>query len=383
MSAPGIGFPEHEISIELGGEKVVGWETYEIEVSMLDPTDRFRIRMPFSREAWDLCKPDHTVRVLIDDVVVMNGFIDERLVPEDDEAVEIVGRDRAGRLVDESAPSLNFSGLEMFELIKRVAAPWFTAVSFSNARNRNVLRGKGKRARAAGEPVVLKTRKAIGTRIEPGQTRWQVIEDLCTQAGYLAWSSGDGTELIVGKPNYDQELQFKFFKPKADSTRGDESTVIGMGTREAVTQRYSRIIVVGSGIGTDVNYGSTVASRYGEALDNPASKEGDGVDFSQPKRLIAVRPVNSIKEAQELADREMAKRDAHGTMVTVLAPGHGQVIAGAYTTIFAPDNLALVEDERIGLKGSFMIVSCTYRGHRDAGEQTSMTLVRSGAELIS
>ena len=244
-------------------------------------------------------------------------------------------------------------------------------------------RGKGKKARAAGDPVVLRTRRSIGSRVEPGQSRWQVIQDVCGQAGYLCWPSGDGLELIVGEPNYDQEVQFKFFMPMADSTRQNESTVLGMGQRRSTAARYSRIIVVGSGTGTATNYGAAVASQYGEAKNNPASVDGDGIDFTFPKRLILPRAVQSPAEAKEVAAREMAKRDATARPLTVRAPGHGQVIAGAYTTIFTPDTLAICEDERTDTKGTYLITSCVYRGQRESGAETSLDLVPKGTVLIT
>jgi prophage tail gpP-like protein len=375
-----IGTPQHDISVIVDGVQIRDWETYEITTDMTSPVDHFTMRMPFKRAVWDLCRGDRPIKVLIDDVVILTGFIDERLVPEDDEVVEIVGRDRAGRLVDESAPSINFSGLTMKALIERISAPWFTKVTFSNVRNRNVVRGRGRKAKAGAEPLKLFTQKRIGTRIEPGQTRWQVIETLCAQAGVLAWSAGDGSELVIGQPNYDQEPQYRFFMPAADSRRTHQSTVLGMGVRERTADSYSRVIVVGSGTGTDVNYGRTVASRYGEAKNNPATPEGDGDAFSAPKRLIVMRSVASIDEANELAEREMARRDAHAHGVTVRCAGHGQVVAGAFTTIFAPDTIASVEDERTGVKGAHLITACTYRSSR-RGEETLMQLVQSGTEL--
>jgi prophage tail gpP-like protein len=375
-----IGTPQHDISVIVDGVQIRDWETYDITVDMTSPADHFTVRMPFVREVWDLCRGDRPIKVLVDNVVVLTGFIDERLVPEDDEAVEIVGRDRAGRLVDESAPSINFSGLTMKALIEKVADPWFPRVTFSNVRNRNVIRGRGRKAKAGAEPLKLFSQKRVGTRIEPGQTRWQVIETLCAQADVLAWAAGDGSELIVGQPNYDQEPQFRFFMPAAGSQRTHQATVLGMGVRERTADRYSRVIVVGSGTGTDVNYGSTVASRYGEARDNPATPEGDGDAFSAPKRLIAMRSVASIDEANELAEREMARRAAHAHGLTVRCAGHGQVVAGAFTTLFAPDTIASVEDERTGTKGNYLITACTYRSSR-RGEETLMELVPSGTEL--
>lgn len=372
--------PQHEISIVVDGVQIKDWSTYDINVDMMTPADHFSMRIPFRREVWDVVRGDRPIRVRIDDVTILTGFIGGRDLPEDEESIEIFGLDRAGRLVKESAPSLNFSGLTMFGLIKKVADPWFTKVTFSNARNRNVIRGRGRKARAGTEPLILKTPKKLGTLIEPGQTRWQVIETLCSQADALAWSSCDGEELIIGQPNYEQEPQFRFFMPAADSRRISESTVLGLGIREHFEDSYSRVIVVGSGTGTDVNYGARVASRYGEAKDNPATVDGDGLTFSAPKRLIVVRSVASVSEAKELALRELNRRKAQQKMLTVRCAGHGQTIGGAPPTIFAPDTLASVEDERTGMQGIFLITACNYRSGR-SGEETLMTLVPSGTDL--
>lgn len=379
-----IDFPEHTISIVVGGVQLVGWETYEIHASMLELDPHFSVRMPFSLDVWNACKPDLPISVLIDDVVVLAGFVDERLVPEDDDdAVEIVGRSVGGRIVQESAPSINFAGLDMFNLITQVVAPLGIDVTFSNARNRTLLRGRGQKAKAAGEPIIIKTKKVIGDRIEPGQKRGEVIKKLCKQAGYLAWLSGDGTELVVGEPNYNQEIQWTFFKPKADSTRSDEATVLGLGVRESTADRYSRVICVGSGVGTDVNYGPQVAARYADAKNNPATPDGDGLDFSSPKILIVVRAAQSALEAKELAVREMAARDVDAVRFTAVAPGHGQVLSGTQPTIFCPDTLALCEHEGSGVAGIFLVTSCVYRSNRKSGETTTMELVKKGALLIS
>lgn len=373
------GTPQHDVSVIVDGVQIRDWETYEITVDMLSPVDHFTMRIPFKVEVWNLCRGDRPIKVMIDNVCVLNGFIGERFVPEDDEVVEIVGRCRGGRLVDESAPGLNYSGLTMQALIERLVDPFFKKVTLSNTRNRNIIRGRGRKAKAAEDPLKLWSRKKTGTHIEPGQTRWQVIETLCTQADALAWSSGDGTELIIGQPNYDQEPQFRFFKPQANSKRIDEANVLGMGVRDRTDDSYSRVIVVGSGIGTEVSYGSSVSARYGEAKDVD-TPNGDGGRFSEPKRLIVVRSVSSLAQANELARREMARRDAHAQGITVRAPGHGQVVAGGTPTIFAPDTLASCEDERTGTKGIYLITSCTYRSTR-GGEETSMSLVPSGTDL--
>jgi prophage tail gpP-like protein len=374
--------PVHTISIVVDGQQIRDFESYEINVSMLEPADHFDMKVAFTRDKWELCRPDVPIRVLIDQTVVLVGRIGGRYLPEDEEVVHVTGRCKIGRLVDESAPGINFANLTMFDLIAQVAKPWFETVSFSNVVNRTLIRGRGKKAKSYKEPLAVWAKKKIGTHIEPGQCRWQVIEDLCAQAGVMCWSSGDGSTLIVSEPNYSQEPQFRFFMPKSGTARGNESRVTALGRHDEIDGRYSKIIVVGSGTGTDANYGGSLTSRYGEIKNNPDTPEGDGLDFDAPKRLIVQRQIQSNDEADELAAREMGRRDSLGHWITVRAPAHGQVIGGAFSTLFACDTLAEVEDERTGDKGIYAIMGCTYRGSRKT-EETSIHLVRKGSFFVA
>jgi prophage tail gpP-like protein len=91
------------------GHEIVGWQSYEITVSLTEP-GTFKLQMPFSREAWDLCRPDRPVRVAIEGTPILTGFIDDSPSTEDGDTLEVTGRDKVGRLVQESAPGINFGG---------------------------------------------------------------------------------------------------------------------------------------------------------------------------------------------------------------------------------------------------------------------------------
>jgi prophage tail gpP-like protein len=386
--------PDHEIALIAGGVPITGWSTYTIAASMTQPACPFSLTIPFSREVWDLTRIDTPVQVSIDGVVILSGWIDDQSVPEGEEVIAISGRDRSGRLVQDCAPGINFSGLGIKDIVRKLVDPWGIAVTFDNTRNRRVIRGHGGKAkgqkkgagftgkvrqfRAGDESLRLNTH--VGTQIEPGQTRWQVIQTLAAQVGCLAWMSGDGRELIVGAPDYDQDAQFTFFYPRSSSSRTAEATCIGMGVHNSSGDRYSRVIVVGSGTGTDANYGTSASSRSGEALNNEADPEGVGLDFTAPKRLIVSRAVASQMDARIAAEREMQRRDSAGHRLVVRCAGHGQIFAGSTPTLFAPDTLAVCEDERTGSRGIYLVTDCSYQSAR-TGEETTMTLVRSGSLL--
>jgi prophage tail gpP-like protein len=395
-----IGTPSHRISVVVGDKEITQWSTYSITAGITRIACPFSLSIPFDLAAWLLCKTDRTIHVLIDGVSILKGKIDDRDLPEDEgEEISISGRDMTGRLVDESAPGINFSGLTLKDLTAKLAAPWFDTISFSNERNRKITRGRGGKTKghrkhkgpkvstptriARADDAALKLNSRVGTQIEPGQKRWQTLSTLLAQAGLLAWSSGDGKELIVGTPDYDQDIQYVFFKPKAGSSRISEASCLGIGHHDSTGDRYSEVVVVGAGTGTDANYGKAVSSRYGVAKNNPNTADGTGLDFEDPKRLIVVRAVGSVEDANELAAREMARRDAMGHVLTVRCAGHGQIYTDSTTepTLFVPDTLALVEDERTETRGIYLVTECVYESTRKDGETTKMTLIRSGSDL--
>ncbi len=363
---------KHVVSVVVGGKEIGGWTEYQIDSSILNPADSFSLSRAFDRDAFDLCRPDAPVKVAIDRVPIITGFIDDREDPAADGTLAIRGRCKGGRLVQESAPSVSYEGLRLAALVTKLADPWFKKVSLSNARNRRVMRGRGRKARDSNKVYID---SQVGTKIEPGQMRWQVIAELCEQAGYLAWSSCDGTELILGQPDYDQEAQYHF--------KVGDSGVLDVVPKDSVGDRYSMITVLGRGAGTDANYGYPVASRAGAAKNNPATIYGEGKDFTAPKRFVIAdrHAIASRKDAELRAAREMARRDAGGHSVTVSAAAHGQVVGGTEITIFVPDTIAVIEKPDRGLRAGYLITSCSYRCSREAGETTVLECVPKGAAL--
>jgi prophage tail gpP-like protein len=372
---------QHNVAVVVGGHEVTGWTSYAISSSMIDPVDTAQFTLPWSRAAWDLLKPDQPIKVTIDGVVVLDGHLDDRESPPTDETILISARDRCGRLVQESAPSIDYRGLTLTQLVAKLGSPWFPKVTLSNARNRKVLRGRGRVVLSGNEPVRVDPRPG-GKLCEPGQVRMAVIKELADQAELLVWSAGDGTELVVGRPNYEQDVQWRFFRPAPGSSRAAEGNV-AIGVKDSTGDRYSRIIVVGAGRGTTTNYGPAVTSRYAEVKDNPATRDGEGKAFSAPKRLLIQHEVHSTAEARAMAAQRMRRANASGEAITVMAPTHGQLVGGTWPTLFCPDTMAHLEDERTGRKGAYLVVACRYESDRGGGERTTLDLVPKGTELSS
>ncbi len=147
--APLDGTRAHRVSVAIGGLQIGGWLDYEILSTMIEPADGFTLTRPFSLDAWNLCKLDEAIQVAIDGTMILDGFIDDRARDAREGTMEIAGRDKSGRLVQESIPNVGgWDGLLLDDAVRRLAAPWYTATTFSNARNRSVARGKGHKAAA-------------------------------------------------------------------------------------------------------------------------------------------------------------------------------------------------------------------------------------------
>jgi prophage tail gpP-like protein len=75
----------HKVTIRAGRVAIENWTSYEIVSDMLEAADQFTIALgpadPVGErfgDVWSAVAPDSPVQVLLDDVVIMSGFIDDR-----------------------------------------------------------------------------------------------------------------------------------------------------------------------------------------------------------------------------------------------------------------------------------------------------------------
>lgn len=396
--------PQHNVSISVGGKVIEKWTDYGIESDMLKPADSFhmQIRNP-TWETWTLCAPDSAVTVMIDGNVIMNGFIDDRHKNDDEGggcSLYISGRDKGGRLVDESAPLASYEGLDVKALATRLCQPWFPNIVFTNDLNREAMQGLNKRIKLAeanhssspGHRARKRSHKTT-TPIYPhldydgetrvtrkkvmaGEKRWQVLRSFLEELGLIGWSAADGESFIIGQPDYQQDLSYFFALPTtADARRyyGGQAGVISSSLRDSLAECYSQITAVGLGAG-DFN-----VNVIGRAYDNPDNTAGFGVGkfFKQPKRLLV--PDDRLRtndSAAVRAKRELAERAAHRRHLQLRVRGHGQ-----NGLLFAPDTMAAYFDGLIDFYAEFLITTVVFDHSDSQGETTMLHLVPTGTVL--
>lgn len=377
----------HTIRIVTNGAVIGGWTGYHVDVSMITPADGFELRRPFDAQAWNLLRRDSDVQIEIDGTPIVRGFVEKRVHQSKAGTMTISGRDRAGRLADESAPSIRYDGMTILQAFQRLASPWFGQITLSDARNRTLRRGKGKRVAAGSEPTVtINVRVPRRGQVHPGEKRSHLMHEIAARAGLIWWSSGDGREIFVGKPNYDQASQYLFAHTAPGSKT--QATVKDMTITEDDGDRYSVMLCTGVGGATPDDYGKNITGRRGIVYDNPFNTiDGTGRDFIHPKRLhLPERDFESYGDAQRVAENERARRDFKRHVVSVEAPLHGQFLSDGLgdATLFTPNTIARVinEDHSPALDDTYLIVSCAYSSNRDQGEATTMHMVPTGTEIL-
>lgn len=376
----------HELTVTVEGQTIPDWIGYHIESSMITPADSFQLRRHFDPDFYNALRRDARVTIAIDGIRIMTGIIDRRKKRSRDDTMEFEGRDMMGRLVDESAPAINYTGMKTDEAIRQLMTPYFSVLTTSDQRDRLLRRGRGKRVGAGTEPVVLiNVRTPRAGTVHPGQSRMQVIHEIVSRQnqGLVCFGNSNG-ELFVGRPNVSQEAQYLLAHTKPGSST--PTTVKDLTISEDDGERFSLIMVAGSGGQGDTNYGESVVDNRGVVFDNPFNKiDGTGRDFIRPKRLfMPEKAFENYGDAQRVALNEQARRDYKRHIVSIEAENHGQFVGTAEATIFTYNTIARVidEDTKPILDDLYLIVSCAYSSQRETGETTTMHAVPRGTEII-
>lgn len=373
----------HLITAIVEGQEVSGWQSGNIESSMIVPADRFVLRLPLTELAWRTLRRDARITIKADGVTLLDGFIDKRNPQGAADVLEIEGRDRVGRMTDESAPATDYTGMSILDAARRLAHPWFDNVTVDDGRNRRLRRGKGRRVASGTEPVVtFNVRVPRRGNVHPGESRWAILHEIVSRAGLIAYSSSDGKELFIGKPNQTQASQYLFALAQPGSSL--RTTVRDLNIVEDDGDRFSMYLVAGVGGQGDTNYGLNVIDNRGVVFDNPFNKlDGTGRDFIHPKRMfLPERAFDSYADAQRVAQNEQHRRDYNRHRVTAEMVGFGEDLGGSQPTLFAPDTIGRVVWEKLRIDDRYLIVSCSYSFSRDNADTTVLHMVPVGTEII-
>ena len=347
---------QHSLTVATEGREIDGWKSVTIESDILTPADAFTLTRGYDPRVFRLLRRDTDIEILIDGKPMMRGFVERRR--GDWRGFTISGKDRIGRLVAESAPlHLDYAGRDLVAVASELAAPWFEKVKLSNAENRAVMRGR--RQRAASEPLL--NPRTDARQPLPGTKKWEALKELLDRAGYHAWSSADGRDLILARPDFAQEPSHHFY------VGVDGSNCRSITYDENNADHYAAIVAMDSG-------------RVGSSYDG-LGPDGAGEDFQFPKRLLLPVEADDVAECQRIAERERAARAARAFVVEIQAWAWGQVVPPASgPTLFTHDMVVSACSINTPVDGSYYVVSRSFSLARNE-ESTRLRCVNLGVQL--
>jgi len=406
--------PGSDVRIEVNGQQLWKWVRYDIESDILQLADAFSFTIKNPRGAVaDAVHPGDEVQVLVDGTLQMTGVVDSvegRIEPDSGPVLEIVGRDRFGQLLDESANPEQINGKHLQHVAEILGDPWVTRWRYENEvarlqaetikKNVAAINAKTKRAMAetselasnvgstAGEAsIVLQSaietvdqvhKEAIGktqanlakiravvfprVKIEPGESKLEVIQRLATKAGLHVWMAPDGSG-VMARPNYSQAPSFIIqLRHDDDAT---SNNVLSGGVRRSTQERYRTYRAVGHSANTRSTKGS--GSRHDMTVSDS--------DAPLDRTLITSSQGQNRSQVREQLERDRDLRKFNSLEATYRMRGHRQG-----DRLWSTDSIVSVDDHLHELSAALYCTRRRFSGSL-SGQHTEITLKQKGIWL--
>jgi prophage tail gpP-like protein len=209
--------------------------------------------------------------------------------------------------------------------------------------------------------------KVQDVRPQSGETVWEFLDRSAKRNGLIMSITPDGKLLFCGL-HYDQAPSYRIVRRIAD---GSENNVVSGSESLDISNVYSDVVVYGRAKGKD----KTRTKFKGHA----STKPNEPVHVPYPKTLIVKD--NSIKskdDAQHRAEYELAKSRQGAQVLAYTMMGHSQ-----NGLMFAADTTALVDDEVLGISGTFYVTARDFTRSSSMPPRTALKLVPLGSIVLS
>lgn len=200
-----------------------------------------------------------------------------------------------------------------------------------------------------------------------GEKLWEFIDRHAKRFGLMLWMSPDG-KLVLSSPNYGSPPLYRFVRRLRERS-DDPNNVLDGNVVDRMGDRHSTVTVFGKAKGSHPERSAFVST----AVD-------PDVPFFCPK-YIHDGAIKSQDEAGRRALREVAHLRAKAFEYECTVADHGQG-----DSIYSIDTMAEVDDESVGVKGSYYLISRTFEKAKRGSDPTTtqLKLVPIGAiDLVS
>lgn len=344
--------PAESIRLTVGGVVNERWSGWSVDSDLLIAADAFELELHTDQGG---ALPTEVTegapcQLQLGDDIVLTGRLDEveQEVSRSNHTVRINGRDLAGFLVDCSTPFVSMRDASLQQIIDQVAKP------LGIDRVRLQVPGTAVRRRV---------------QIQPGQSAWDVLQQIAEASGAWPWIEPDGT-LVVGGPDYVAapvgRLQLR--------RDGQGNNIERLSVRRSIAQRYSDITVLGQHGAFDGNdWGNNRTSLKAQAKDDALARRG----IFRP-RVVVDGACDSNSLATSRVKKLLADSLMEGFEARALVPGW-RASGGA---VWAPGQRVNLLSEPHGLDGVYFVMGRTLRLTRAQGAITELRLREDKAWII-
>lgn len=330
-----------EVVLLVGGMRYGGWTSISITRTIESISGSFDLTIYdkwVGRDiAWPIVEGD-ACRVLIDDQLVISGYVDHRQMSIDSTGrrLSFAGRDKSGQVVD-CSPIMEHWQLRnksVEDISSIIAGKFGVGVSVQSGLDLG--------------PILKKF------AITPGETGWSAMQRLLEQSGAIAISDGDGGIIIT----------------RAGSDRAHDALVQGGNIVSAsvdysMQSRYARYVVSSQIQGSGDSQHTNVLAT---AIDNEVT--------IQTRTAYLISQSRNAVYAQRRAGWEAKQRAASSETVSITVRGWTQ----SDGSLWPINSICTVRCNAIGVDGDMLIASLTH-GLSNDGISTSIRLVRPDAFL--
>lgn len=289
------------LTLKVGGQIYGGWKAVSVRTGIEQLAGSFELaiteRWPNQPRNWAI-PPGELCQVEIGDDVIISGYVDAVAVSYDatSHEIKVTGRDRAGDLVDCSAPSTAFSGLTFEAIARRLAAPFGVGVVDETTG--------GKKPRVA--------RKVPKQAVQNGETVFKTLEKLARTEGVLLVSDGRGGIIITRAGlggDYDTVLEFG-------------KNILRASSDHSHANLYSEITVKAQiAAASAAQYSVVEAHPKGTVRRAPGAVVGNSRITRFRPLIIVAETQADARRCQQRAEWEAGNREANARKVTITVQG--------------------------------------------------------------
>ena len=394
------------------GRRLSTWTEYEFNENLFTPANHFSFTLGLTGAGNDvppeeyiervcaLTVPDAIVRLELDGILLGTGIISEQTIVEDNDGqayIKVQGMDPASLLLsNEVDPKLKISSLTTLpEIAESILSKYRgkgleLQIVADDIANRSLLTGK----RIASQKTIKTSRGSVDVgkartgfvqatladvQPHPGETEWDFIHRHAENLVVIPYFMADGSLCFVA-PDYEQDPLYRITRMRSNP---DRSNVLSGFRRLSNTATATSVHILGRGSlyrSADPNVKHRASTKSKPKIAGIANTTKP---FIWPRRrfLRDTNPTNA-DEANRLAQRALAMRNANDITFSYILAGHRNKANYAYTV----NTMALILDElpRPKIDEPALITGRVLRKTRDQKNATTteLTLVPKGAIVL-